>query len=213
MLCYKVFCARIFGSRGSYWTCRQIESDFLWNFSWNFSGDFHLKFSPGNQGAYEQNDHFHALEAMVMVRTATPILHWSRARCLTPCYGRKPVESRDRFWQHGTQHGDGERRRRGGRRTLAATGGGCDRDGEAGGAWRRRVVAATGGAAVTGRMAEEEGWRSHCRPNNTCSARWHECACARSTWKGQWARSALACERTWASLRQARAGEGGRGMR
>ena len=82
---------------------------------------------------------------MMMVLTATPVLHDARTRCLTPCDGQKPAESRGHFRPHGMQTrdkpvrkmghgvgdapgrsravdlgGDGERRRRGGRRTLVA---------------------------------------------------------------------------------------------
>ena len=61
----------------------------------------------------------------------------------------------------------GEERAAGrGRLTLAATGSAGD------GEW---------GAAATGRSAETEGWQSHCRPNNTLSARWHGCVCVRCT--------------------------------
>ena len=74
--------------------------------------------------------------------------------------------------------GEGERGRRGGRRTLAATGSGGD------GERRRR------GAAATGRAEEAEGWRSHCRPkqyivSSLARVRWHECACAHGTWRGE----------------------------
>ena len=37
---------------------------------------------------------------MMMVLTATPVLHDARTRCLTPCDGQKPAESRGHFRPH-----------------------------------------------------------------------------------------------------------------
>ena len=42
---------------------------------------------------------FGAPNAMLEVRTATPVLHNGRSRCLAPCHGRQPAESGGHF-QH-----------------------------------------------------------------------------------------------------------------
>ena len=49
---------------------------------------------------------FGAPDAMMMVSTATPVLHDARTRCLTPCDGQKPEESRGHFRPHGMQTRD-----------------------------------------------------------------------------------------------------------
>ena len=89
---------------------------------------------------------------MMKVLTATPVLHDARTRCLTPCDGQKPAESRGHFRQHGMQtrdkpvrkmgHGVGDAPGRSGavdlggdgelRRTLAAMGSGGDGNGGGG---------------------------------------------------------------------------------
>ena len=74
---------------------------------------------------------------------------------------------------------NGEQLRRGGRGTLAATGS-C----RSGGDGESECPLRRWGAAMMGMAEDEEGWRSYCSPNNTWSARWNECACARSTWQG-----------------------------
>ena len=87
------------GSRGSGLTCgqkRQIPGKFPHNFPGNFPGFsrvISLGFFKGKmiECAYR----FNAPHAMMMVRTATPVLHDVRTRCLAPCHGRQPepVES------------------------------------------------------------------------------------------------------------------------
>ena len=42
---------------------------------------------------------------MMMVLTATPVLHDARTRCLTSCDGQKPAESRGHFRPHGMGSG------------------------------------------------------------------------------------------------------------
>ena len=49
---------------------------------------------------------FGAPDATIMVRTATSVLHDARTRCLTPCDGQKPAESRGHFRPHGMQTRD-----------------------------------------------------------------------------------------------------------
>ena len=105
------------GSRGSGLTCgqklqipgkfpaisRKISRTFPGNFhgiSLKMSPDFPGKFPrtfPGNFPGFFGGEmikcayRFYAPDAMMMVRTATPVLHDARTRCLAPCLGRQPA--------------------------------------------------------------------------------------------------------------------------
>ena len=98
----------------------------------------------------------------MMVHTATPVLHDARTRCLTPCDGQKPAESRGHSRPHGMQtrdkpvrkmgHAVGDSRGRCGvanlgcEEVVAGSGG----DGEGDGPWRRWGAAAMGRAVDLG---------------------------------------------------------------
>ena len=58
---------------------------------------------------------FGAPDAAKMVRTATPVLHDGRMKCLPPCLGRQPAETGGHF-PHATAWGKRERERGGGGR-------------------------------------------------------------------------------------------------
>ena len=111
-----VFLFAVSGSRGSGLTCRQkrkihgkfprnsgkispqFSGKFPCNFPGNFTGISGEMFSrfPGNfpwnfQGKMtERADRFHAPDAMMMVSTATPVLHDARTRCLTMVNSETP---------------------------------------------------------------------------------------------------------------------------
>ena len=108
------------GSRGSGLTCRQkrqstgIFSCNSGNFSPRFRG-----FSPAIPGIFPRDSGdspprfcrgemtkcaycLGAPDAMMMVRTATPVLHDAWTRCSMLCDGRKPAESGGHFGGHDT---------------------------------------------------------------------------------------------------------------
>ena len=113
-----VFLFAVSGSRGSGLTCRQkrqisgiFPRDFR-DFPPRFRGFF-----PANSGIFPRDFgdfpprfwvwkmtkcayHLGAPDAMMMVRTATSVLHDARTRCSMLCDGRNPAESGGHFGDH-----------------------------------------------------------------------------------------------------------------
>ena len=86
---------------------------------------------------------------MMMVLTATPVLHDARTRCLTPCDGQKPAESMGHFRPHGMQTRDKPVRKMGhGVGDRPGRSGAADLGGDSEGELQRRTLAAEVGAQL-----------------------------------------------------------------
>ena len=96
------------GSRGSGLTCgqkRQIPGKFSRDsgeISPRFRGNFPGHSREISRGIFEGKMIecaylFNAPHAVMMVHTATPVLHVVRTRFLAPCHGRQPAESGGHF--------------------------------------------------------------------------------------------------------------------